>query len=150
MAVIYGVLTTTGGQGLVLGADINNVGMAPHALVASGTVPHNAAPTFTIPMPGFYFVSGSTSCTGTMPSAAQFPGSQVFVTLANNNACQLSGSALGGSTVFTWSGAAATGSVVGAQRGNLLTLDSAGSVGLQSDGMRWIPFVSSGSLRIAT
>lgn len=151
MSIIYGVLTTAGGQGISLGADANTVGVSPYGLVVTGSSAYNAAPAFVIPMPGFYFVSGSTTCTGTIPNAAAFPGGQVFVTMANPNACQLSGSAIVGGTAFAYSGMAATGSLSGSnptQRGNLLTLDSAGSVALQSDGLRWIPFASSGSLRI--
>lgn len=158
MATIYGGVSTTAGPGISIGPrEPTNVGFSPYGLQQAAAdvanpVAVNATPAFVMAAPGMYFVSGSTQCTGTLPSAGAFPGGQYFVTLVNTQPMQLTGSATSGTTVFCVSGLAATGSAGGpavTQRGDKLTLVANGSVSLQSDGLRWIPYACSGSLSMS-
>lgn len=158
MAKIYGALNTTGGPGISLDRDPSNVGISPYGLqvaAADPTAPvaFNVTQSFSVAQPGFYYVSGSTQCTGTIPSAGAFPGGHLYFTLTNAQPMQLTGSAVLSTTVFAVNALAATGSagqlVLLTQRGNKLTLDSNGSVALQSDGFRWIPYACSGSLSMS-
>lgn len=155
MAKIAGVLNVVKNGAITVDRDKDNLGFGPFGLVSGSTDPasystgYNSATSFAFDGPGFYFVSGSTTCTGTVPNPAAFPGAQLHVSLLNAAAIQLSGSATAKTKVFSWSGMAATGSLSGSnptQYGNTLTLATQGSVSLQSNGFYWQPFVSSGSL----
>lgn len=147
-------VTSKSGHGTQISADpTGNSGFLPFAMGRSGSLGSTAlGGTFTLTGPGFYQVSGSTACTGTVPDPALFPGAMLFVAVVNPQPCQLSGSTSTSAKVFGFSGLAATGSLGAAnvtQRGNIATLTSNGTVGFWSDGNLWLAFVSSGSIALS-
>ena len=155
MSKIAGRLSVIKNGAISVDNDSDNIGFGPFGLVSGSTAPAtyglatNTSPTYALSGPGFYFISGSTQSTGTVPNPAMFPGAQLHVTMLNANGSMLSGSATAKTTVFSWSGMAHTGSVSGSnptQFGNTLNVFPGGSVSLQSNGFYWQPYVSSGSL----
>lgn len=126
-------------------ADVSNVGISPFALKTT-----TVGTAFTVTVPGFYYVSGSTQCTGTLPRAHTVPGAEIVLMLLNGEPMMLTGtvSANNAPYVFSTTGMISA-SIVGVECGNKLVVASSGSVGVRSDGRHWIPTMSSGTLTIA-
>lgn len=152
-----GVLSTNNTSGLQVDADSSNTGFTPYRIdgATSTAAPLSAA--FTVTSPGFYWVSGSLTCTGTIPTASDHPGALLSFgaqILIGNAQFMLTGTARSSGTtaVFVKNGAG-IGSVAtviggGVAAGDKLTVPNSGSVALLSDGRYWVPIASSGSLQI--
>lgn len=119
-------------------------GASPGALPTQATLPNGA--NTTIALAGFYLYSGGTngavsSCTGTLPSAAAFPGA--FVTVApvagTGGGMLLTGSApAGAGSVFTFPSGSYGQDSSFAITGGKFTLASSGSATLQSNSYNWM------------
>ena len=113
----------------------------------------NVGTAFTASTPGFYFVSGSTQCTGTLPSASSQPGSMFMFTLTNNMPMRLTCSVRSLSYVPNFArndisaSAGGPGQLV-SDRNDGLALSASGSVMVQSNGFVWQPVVASGSVTL--
>jgi hypothetical protein len=164
-----GVNQIDGSSGCQVASHSNNFGFAPFKMETSGTVAtgqSQVGTAFTLTSPGFYWVSGSTAATGTLPAPGSFPGAHFMLKECNNAfSFVLTGSARTESgAVFTRNGAG-LGSVSGSTvsggalivssgfgaslaRGDKLTVPRGGSVCLWSDGGTYVVQASSGSLQI--
>lgn len=104
----------------------------------------------TISSPGFYFVSASVGFTGSVPSAANYPGSHLFISETGGTALMLTGSSYAaGKAVFVHKSGSLPGGLAAAYGGTSLTLSASGSVGMFSDGFRWCITGGSGSMTLA-
>lgn len=140
------------GEGLKVNTPLQ--GVSPGKIGSSD----NSSPlsgAFTITSPGHYWVSGSTTTTGTMPSPLEMPGAMVLLcnTVAGG-AFMLTGSTPAGVTNPFVANGAGGGSVPTTVNGTVdagtkLTVPAGGSIGLQSSGLHWIPMIASGSFTLA-
>lgn len=111
---------------------------------------------FTASVPGFYFVSGSTQCTGTIPTAASLPGAMYQFTLTNSQPMRLTCSLRAGGAPANFAhndaGALVTasfGASAPSARDDGLGLIQSGSVCIQSNGILWVTVTASGTLTFA-
>lgn len=157
----------TAGQGLLESANDSGISLEPNASNhgflpfstdegQSTAAPANGA--FTVSSPGFYWVSGSTTTTGTLPSPSANAGSHfMFTNIVTGGGFRLTGSrASAGVPVFSANGIVSSSGQSGGNAPALstlandaLTVATSGSVCLYCDGLRYIPFASSGSLVIS-
>ena len=162
----------TGGLSVAAGVSIGGTLAVGGTITATGTTPGilpqalptvatlaNAANT-ALTTPGLYKYSGGTtgavsSCTGTMPSPATYPGAMfIFAPVAGTGGGMLlTGSAIAaaglGSTIFTCtSGSFGVdgGSVIVA--GGKMTLPNSGSVVLVSNSYTWHHVASTGAIKL--
>jgi hypothetical protein len=148
----HGVVQQTDAVGgMTVARNSQNSGFSPYVppggTVTGGTAPYGLA--FTVDQPGFYLVSGSMQCTGTLPDAQTNPGTMVFVTTNNIQPIMLTGSARPGpGGAFSQSGLGTANLNGGTARGDKLDVDAGGSVALFSDGWYWIPLCASGTVKI--
>ena len=153
-----GIEEIDGSTGLVVSAMSSNVGISPYRLDGGTNKSSPAGTAFSVDLPGFYWVSGSTTCTGTIASAAAYPGGMLGFGASNVlYSFMLTGSSprpTGSSGIFIKNGVG-IGSVTGSNVqgggnciGDKLTVPPGGSVMLISDGLHWVPMASSGSLMI--
>lgn len=160
-----GVQEIDGASGCQVSAHSNNSGFAPYKVESSGSVVLGGS--FTVSAPGFYWISGSATTTGTLPAPASHPGGMfMFREVSGSTAAAaflLTGSARSAAAgVFCANGAGA-GSVSGStfggttiasgfgaslRVGDKLTVPGIGSVCLWSDGAFYVPMAASGSLQI--
>ncbi len=151
--------------GVSVGSDVNvggnlNVtgscgGVSPGPLPTQATLGNtNTALT----VPGFYkYGAGTTGaasqCTGTMPSAATYPGALfMFSPVAGTGGGMfLTGSApAGATTIFTFpSGSFGQDSSV-LTVGGKITVPNSGSIALQSNGFNWMHVASTSTPKLAT
>lgn len=130
-----------------------NHGFSPFEMPGANLDPATATAlglTFTVASPGYYLVSGSTQCTGTLPGPSTMPSTMIGVTAQNLQPIMLTGSVRNGpGGVFTLNGIA-SGSLEagGLVRGDKMNIDAGGSVLLYSDGFYWVPMCSSGTLKL--
>jgi len=157
-----GINEIDGASGCQIGGHSNNSGFSPSRLETSGSVSggqSQSGGTFTVSQPGFYWVSGSTTTTGTLPAPGSFPGGEFMFKECNNGfSFMITGSARTESAaIFTRNGAgigSVSGSVVSSgfgaslARGDKVTVPRGGSVRLWSDGSIYVIQASSGSLQI--
>src|SRR3990167_3210804 len=168
-----GLVQTDGQSGLDVGNNPSNVGFSPYALNTNNTTGAPSAGAFDANTPGFYWVSGSFTTTGTLPNPAAHPGS--FWTFSNSaTGSNLTSEFLltssigqGVTNVFVHNGVG-VGGVTGSTGGNVggpaqqtvyfdtpgprvgtkLRVSRGGSVCLFSDGGKYITLASSGSLEM--
>lgn len=157
-----GLLQIDGASGCQISAHSNDSGFSPSRLSTSGSTQNGSA--FTVSQPGFYFVSGSTTTTGTLPAPGTFPGANMMFREVNNGfSFMLTGSARTAAAALFCRNGAGLGSVSGSTQGggtissgfgaslaagDKLTVPRGGSVNLWSDGALWVVQASSGSLQI--
>lgn len=157
-----GVHQIDGAAGCQINGHSNNMGFLPARLESSGSadagqIQNGGA--FTVTQPGFYWVSGSTASTGTLPAPGAFPGGHFMFKECNNVfSFMLTGSArTEAGAVFSQNGAgigSVTSSIVTSgfgvslARGDKLTVPRGGSTLLWSDGGTYIVQACSGSLQI--
>lgn len=157
-----GLQQIDGASGCQIRAHSNDSGFSPSRLSTSGSTQNGSA--FTVSQPGFYFVSGSTTTTGTLPAPGAFPGANVMFREVNNGfSFMLTGSARTAAAALFCRNGAGLGSVSGSTQGggaissgfgaslaagDKLTVPRGGSVNLWSDGALWVIQASSGSLQI--
>lgn len=141
-------------SGLVVGNMAGSTGVLPFKCPVNDTSSVLGG-AFTLSQAGFYFVSGSTTTTGTLPVASQYPMAMIGIALVGTNTCLLTGTSrvLPATAVFCKDGVgvgSVSANVVGGgvAAGDSITIPASGSVSLISDGRFWIPFSSSGSLTI--
>lgn len=142
-----GVNSINGTSGLQVDADANNAGFTPYRIdgAASTSAPLSAA--FTVVSPGFFWVSGSLTTTGTLPLASDHPGGLIVLNTVTTGRASfmLTGTAVPPAQhVFSPNGIGSGGA-----NGTKLTVPNSGSVGLLSSGIHWVPVMASGSLTIA-
>lgn len=148
------VETSSTTSGLVVGNMSDNAGVLPFKCPVNDTSSVLSG-AFTLSQAGFYFVSGSNTCTGTLPTASQFPMAMIGFALVGTNTALLTGTRVPPATAIFCKDGTGIGSVSasvvggGTAAGDTLTIPTSGSVTLISDGRFWIPMASSGSLTIA-
>ena len=151
-----GIEQIDGASGCQISNHSNNKGFAPFPCgPISGSTVTPVGLAFTISFPGFLWVSGSQQCSGTIPAPSLHPGAHIMLACVNDNdGFMLTGSARSVLTIPVFAkngvgiGSVSTSLGGGVAAGDKLTVPAAGSVALFSDGLRWIPFASSGSLQI--
>jgi hypothetical protein len=151
-----GINAIDGASGCQISAHSNNAGFGPYKLESSGSTTVGGA--FTLDGPGFYWVSGSTTTTGTLPAPATHPGAFIMLREVSGSSFMLTGSARSaaagvfcrnGTGIGSVSGSVGTIAGGGLTVGDKLTVPGVGSVCLWADGAFWVPQASSGSLQIA-
>ena len=157
-----GLTQIDGASGCQIHGHSNNTGFMPARLENSGSTQNGSS--FTVSQPGFYWVSGSTTTTGTLPAPGAFPGASVMLREVNNAfSFMLTGSARTAAAAVFCRNGVGVGSISGSTQGggtissgfgaslaagDKLTVPRGGSVHLWSDGALWVPQASSGSLQI--
>lgn len=101
----------------------------------------------TVSSPGFYYISGSTSTTASIPAAGSSPGARmIFTEAAGSNFCLTGSSWASGKAIFVLPSFA---SGTAAKHGTRLNSGNGASVALESDGFYWLVLGGTGSLTLA-
>lgn len=131
------------GNGFDVADHDENVGFAPFKLKTTTT-----GSVYDATRPGFYYVSGSTLCTGSVANPSDVPGAHLHICMTNANSTLLTGSARASGTtgVFLSNTHDVSGSITVSDK---LTIPGFGSVSLVSSGRYWQPYCASGSLVFA-
>jgi len=147
-----GVQQINNDTGLDVTPTSTNIGFRPFQLYPR--VANTAQGLWTVPYPGFWFVSGSSQggvgCTGSLPDPTANPGAELDLVCNNNFPFCISGSrtttVLGQMPAFHVANSSSVGQ--GAQRGCLVDVPAAGSIHLKSTGFQWLITAASGSLLV--
>lgn len=146
-SLVSPALQVSGTSVTTLSRGVNPFALYPFTPVGNG---------FTASVPGFYFVSGSTFCTGTIPAASSQPGAVYMFMLTNAQPMRLTCSlrSPGSQANFAHNDAygllsSSAGGTTPTARDDGLNLVQSGSVSVQSNGQVWQPLLASGSITLA-
>jgi hypothetical protein len=147
-----GVQAINNDSGLDVQPMSQNIGFAPFQMYTRQV--NTSQGLWTVPYPGFWFVSGSSQggvgCTGSLPDPTANPGAELDLVCNNNFPFCISGSrsitALGQMSPFRLAFSASVGQ--GATFGTLVDIPGAGSIHMKSTGFQWLIYAASGSILI--